>query len=172
MGGDEAAVAALAEKVDVDVANLNCPGQIVISGKREGIAAAIAGAKEAGVRMGKELPVAGAHHSRLMQSAQEKLGAELAEAEIGEPKIPVVRNFEARAVAGADDIRRTLESQVTGSVRWSESMESLLEAGHEVFVELGPGGVLAGFMNRNRRGTKVIAAGDAEGIAAAVEALG
>ena len=171
IGGDEAAVSALAEKVGVDVANLNCPGQIVISGKKEGITAAIAGAREAGLRMGKELPVAGAYHSRLMQSAQEKLGLELAGAQIGEPAIPVVCNFEAKAVSGADEIRSALESQVTGSVRWAESMENLLEAGHETFVELGPGGVLAGFMNRIRKGTKVHAAGNAEGIAAAADAL-
>ena len=171
IGGDEAAVAALAEQVDVDVANLNCPGQIVVSGKKEGIAAAIAGAKEAGLRMGKELDVAGAYHSRLMQSAQEKLGAELAGAQIGEPSVPVVCNFEADAVSGADTIRRTLESQVTGSVRWAESMEKLLADGHETFIELGPGGVLAGFMNRIRRGTKVVAAGDVASIGAAAEAL-
>ena len=172
IGGDEAAVRALAEKVDVDVANLNCPGQIVISGKKEGVASAIAGAKEAGLRMGKELDVAGAYHSRLMQGAQDRLGAELADIVIGEPSIPVICNFEARAVSAADEIRRTLESQVTGSVRWAESMEGLLQSGHETFVEFGPGGVLAGFMNRIRRGTKVIPATGVESIAAAADALG
>lgn len=167
IGGDEADVCALAEKVGVDVANLNCPGQIVISGKKEGIAAAVAGAKEAGLRMGKELDVAGAYHSSLMQPAQDKLAAELAGAAINEPQFPVICNFEAKVVSGAADIRRTLESQVTGSVRWSESMAGLLDAGHETFLELGPGGVLAGLMNRIRRGTRVIAAADVASIAAA-----
>jgi len=169
IGGSEEDVRALAEKVGVDVANLNSPGQIVLSGKKEGIAAAVAGAKEAGLRMGKELDVAGAYHSSLMQPAQNKLAAELAEAEIGEPHFPVVCNFEARAVSSPDEIRQTLEAQVTGSVRWSESMESLLDAGHENFLELGPGGVLAGLMNRIRRGTKVVAAGDLASITAVGE---
>ncbi|MFT5410708.1 MAG: [acyl-carrier-protein] S-malonyltransferase [Verrucomicrobiales bacterium] len=171
IGGDEADVRALAEKVGVDVANLNCPGQIVLSGKKEGIMAAVAGAKQAGLRMGKELDVAGAYHSSLMQPAQDKLAAELAGAEIGSPNFPVVCNFEAKPVSDPADIRRTLESQVTGSVRWTGSMENLLEAGHETFLELGPGGVLSGLMNRIRRGTKIIAAGDVESIAAAVEQL-
>ena len=108
IGGEEAAVRALAEQVGVDVANLNCPGQVVISGKKEGIVAAIAGAKEAGLRMGKELDVAGAYHSSLMQPAQDQLGAELAGIEFGEPQIPVICNFEATSVSGPGEIRRTL----------------------------------------------------------------
>jgi [acyl-carrier-protein] S-malonyltransferase len=171
IGGSEEEVRALAEKVGVDVANLNCPGQIVLSGTKEGIRAAIAGAREAGLRMGKELDVAGAYHSRLMQAAQEKLGAELAEAQIGEPVIPVICNFEARAVSGADEIRRTLESQVGGSVRWAESMQLLLDQGHDTFVELGPGRVLAGFMNRILRGTKVVAGSDVESLSSVGDSL-
>ena len=171
IGGEEADVRALAEKVGVDVANLNAPGQIVLSGKKDGITAAVAGAKEAGLRMGKELDVAGAYHSSLMQPAQDKLAEELAKSEISEPKFPVICNFEAKAVSGADEIRRTLEAQVTGSVRWSESMSGLLAAGHETFLELGPGGVLAGLMNRIQRGTKVTAAGDAASIEAAAAVL-
>ena len=171
IGGEEEDVRKLAEAVGVDVANLNCPGQTVLSGTKAGIAAAVAGAKDAGIRMGKELEVAGAYHSSLMQPAQDKLAVELAEAAIGEPKFPVICNVDARVVSGRDDIRQTLESQVTGSVRWSESMQGLLAAGHETFVELGPGGVLAGLMNRIQRGTQVLAAGDAASLEAAAEAL-
>jgi [acyl-carrier-protein] S-malonyltransferase len=155
IGGEESAVRALAAKVDVDVANLNSPGQIVLSGSKEGIAAAIAGAKEAGIRMGKELTVAGAYHSRLMQSAQDQLAAVLENTEIHRPHFPVICNFEARAVSEPGEIRRTLANQVTGSVRWSESMERLLDEGHDLFLELGPGGVLAGLMGRIRKGTDV-----------------
>ncbi|MGI9239494.1 MAG: ACP S-malonyltransferase [Verrucomicrobiales bacterium] len=171
IGGAEEDVRKLAESVGVDVANLNCPGQTVLSGTKDGITAALAGAKGAGVRMGKELDVAGAYHSSLMQPAQEKLATELAEAAIGEPAFPVISNVEATEVSGRDQIRQTLESQVTGSVCWSESMQGLLDAGHETFVELGPGGILAGLMNRIQRGTQVLAAGDVESIEAAAEEI-
>ncbi len=155
IGGEEEAVRALAAKVGVDVANLNSPGQIVLSGSKEGIAAALAGAKDAGIRMGKELTVAGAYHSRLMQDAQDKLAVVLENTEIRSPRFPVVCNFEARPVSAPDEIRRTLASQVTGSVRWSESMARLVDEGQELFLELGPGGVLAGLMGRIRKGTDV-----------------
>ena len=171
IGGSEDDVRALAEKVGVDVANLNCPGQVVLSGKKEGITAAVAGAKEAGLRMGKELDVAGAYHSSLMQPAQDKLATELADAEIGTPNFTVVCNFEAKPVSDPAEIRRTLESQVTGSVRWTGSMESLLDDGHETFLELGPGRVLAGLMNRIRKGTRVIGAADVTSIEAAAAEL-
>jgi len=166
IGGEEAAVRALAAQVDVDVANLNAPGQIVLSGSREGIAAAIAGARGAGIRLGKELVVAGAYHSRLMRSAQDKLAVELAAIEIRRPRFPVFCNVEARPVSDPGDIRRTLASQVTGSVRWSDSMKRLLDAGHDLFLELGPGGVLAGLMGRIRKGTDTRPADGPEAFAA------
>ena len=168
IGGDEDSVRALAEQVDVDVANLNAPGQIVLSGSKEGIAAAVAGAKGSGLRMGKELDVAGAYHSRLMRSAQDKLAQVLKEADFSEPAFPVISNVDARQVEGADDIRQSLERQVTGSVLWSQSMELLLEAGHETFIEFGPKPVLAGLMNRIRKGTRVISISDADSLKAAI----
>ncbi len=168
IGGEEDSVRALSKQVDVDVANLNAPGQIVLSGSKEGISAAVAGAKGAGLRMGKELDVAGAYHSRLMRSAQDKLAEVLKEVDFAEPVFPVISNVEARQVEGADDIRQSLERQVTGSVLWSQSMELLLEAGHETFIEFGPKPVLAGLMNRIRKGTKVISISDAGSLKAAV----
>jgi len=153
------------------VANLNAPGQIVLSGSKEGIAKALAGAKEKGIRMGKELSVAGAYHSRLMASAQEKPAAELAKIEPSTPSVPVVSNVSAAPVSTAEEIRSTLESQVTGSVRWAESIQHLLGAGHDFFLELGPGGVLAGLMNRIQKGTRVIPVTDAGSIETALESL-
>jgi [acyl-carrier-protein] S-malonyltransferase len=171
IGGDEAGVRALAESCGVDVANLNAPGQVVLSGSREGVAEVVARAREAGCRMGKELQVAGAYHSRLMAGAQAKLAAELTGVEIAMPRFPVVGNFLARPAGSPDEIRRTLEEQVTGSVRWAESMAYLLGAGYETFVELGPGGVLAGLMGRIRKGTPVLSAGDLPSIEATAAAL-
>ena len=170
LGGEEAAVRQLAADCDVDMANFNTPGQIVLSGSKENIVKTAALAKERGLR-GKELPVAGAYHSRLMISAQEKLRAELAGVALSVPAFPVVCNLEAQPVADAADIRRTLELQVTGSVRWAQSMEYLLAQGHGCFLELGPGGQLAGMLGRIRKGVEVHSVSDPASLEKAVAAL-
>ena len=171
IGGTEEQVRALAASTDVDVANLNSPGQIVLSGKREAIAMAIAGAKEAGIRIAKEIKVAGAYHSSLMLSAQEKLAAELAEINFETPKFPVISNLTAAPATEATEIKRTLEAQVTGSVRWSESIESMLDQGQAHFLEGGPGKVLSGLMGRIRKGTFCMPTGEADQLKAAIQAL-
>jgi len=172
IGGEEQAVLDLAQETDVDVANFNSPGQIVLSGKSGHIAEAVASAKEKGIRMAKTLNVAGAYHSRLMQPAAAKLGAVLAQAELHSPHCPVFCNIEARPVAGAEDIRTTLEQQVTGSVRWTHTMERLVDQEHcDLFLELGPGGVLSGLLSRTRKGVPCHQVFDMETAAAAVNAL-
>ncbi|MDG1356952.1 MAG: ACP S-malonyltransferase [Akkermansiaceae bacterium] len=171
IGGDEEAVAQLAADCNVDVANFNTIGQIVISGDEAGIDKAVAEAKSRGVRMGKKLNVAGAYHSRLMQSAQDKLAEVLAGASLSEPSIPVICNFEARAVSGEDDIKSMLEQQVTGSVRWTASMQKLIADGNTTFLELGPGKVLAGLMSRIDKSVSVLSVEDVDSLEAAVEAL-
>lgn len=171
IGGEESAVRELAAECDVDVANLNAPGQIVLSGSIEGIKAAVAKAKEKGIRKAVELQVAGAYHSRLMRSAQDKLAAVLGNTPITVPAVPVISNFEADAVTSDIVIRTTLERQVTGSVRWSESMQLLLKEGHDLFLELGPGGVLAGLMGRIQKGVKVLTIEDVKSLDAAVTEL-
>ncbi len=170
LGGEEDQIRSLATDADVDMANFNTPGQIVLSGSKENIARAASLAKERGLR-GKELPVAGAYHSRLMISAQHKLAAELASTPIASPAFPVICNLEARPVSSPEDIRRTLEAQVTGSVRWAQSMDFLLEAGHDLFIELGPGGQLAGMLSRIRKGTPVHSISDPASLEKAVAAL-
>jgi len=171
IGGDEAAVVELAKESDVDVANFNAPGQIVVSGAVEGVDAAVAGAKGKGIRMAKKLKVAGAYHSRLMQSAQDKLANVLTEIEVAKPEVPVFCNFKAKEVSDADEIRETLEKQVTGSVRWTKSMQALIAEGHTLFIELGPGKVLAGLMGRIDKGVEVISVEDIDSLEAAVVAL-
>jgi [acyl-carrier-protein] S-malonyltransferase len=166
IGGEESAVRELARECDVDVANLNAPGQIVLSGSIEGIKAAVAGAKAKGIVKAVELTVAGAYHSRLMRSAQDKLAAVLRDAPIVMPGVPVVSNYEADVVTSDVVIRMTLERQVSGSVRWSESMQRLIQAGHRNFLELGPGGVLAGLMRRIDKNVNVTAIEDAAGVEA------
>lgn len=171
IGGTPEAVEALAAESDVDVANFNAPGQIVVSGGEEGVDKAVAGAKPAGIKMAKKLPVAGAYHSRLMQSAQDKLAGVLHGTAVNEPSIPVASNFKGGIVGGADEIRETLEKQVTGSVRWVECIEALIEQGHTTFIELGPGRLIAGMMKRINKDATVICVEDIESLDAAVEAL-
>lgn len=171
IGGEEAAVVELAAQCEVDVANYNAPGQIVLSGEVAGIEKAVELAKSKGIKLAKKLPVAGAYHSRMMQSAQEKLAEELKNVSVKEPNIPVVCNVEAREVSSQEDILATLEAQVTGSVRWTKSMKVFLEKGETQFIELGPGGVLAGLMRRIDRSAKVLKVEDAGSLEAAVESL-
>ncbi len=171
IGGTPEAVMDLAAEADVDVANFNAPGQIVVSGSEEGVDKAVAGAKPAGIKIAKKLKVAGAYHSRLMQSAQDKLAGVLHATDIAEPSIPVASNFKGGIVGGAEEIRETLEKQVTGSVRWVECIEALIEQGHTTFIELGPGKLIAGMMKRINKEATMICIEDIESLDAAVAAL-
>lgn len=172
IGADESTVRTLASETDVDVANLNSPGQIVVSGETSKVALAVSLAKEHGIRIAKMLNVAGAYHSRLMNSAFVKLGEELQRTTLHTPRFPVVCNIDARPVREADEIRSSLQDQVTGTVRWSETLEYLVdEEKCELFIELGPGGVLAGLLNRTRKGTPCVSITDSASLEAALPAL-
>lgn len=166
IGADESTVRDLAAAADVDVANINSPGQIVISGESEKIALAVGMAKDYGIRKAVELKVAGAFHSRLMQPAYERLGEVLAATPLTEPRFPVVCNVDAQPVRTAEDIRRTLADQVTDSVRWADCITRLLDdLGCHTFLELGPGATLAGMTARIRKGTPVFSISTPEDLA-------
>ncbi len=138
----------IATQCDVDVANLNCPGQIVLSGgvkPMEGVAEA---AKALGLRRVIPLKVAGAYHSRLMAGAATGLAEFLGNAEITPPKVPVVANYTADLADTVEGIETTLENQVCGSVRWEESIRRLIAMGFRDFVECGPGSIIAGMLRR------------------------
>jgi [acyl-carrier-protein] S-malonyltransferase len=172
IGGDESAVRALAAECDVDVANLNSPGQIVVSGESSKIALAVSLAKEHGIRMAKTLNVAGAYHSRLMNSAFEKLGDELEKVDVNPPAFPVICNVDACRVSDPDQIRQSLQDQVTGTVCWTETQELLVdEEKCDLFIELGPGGVLAGLLNRTRKGTACVTISDIPSLESALSNL-
>src|ERR1700739_2039210 len=157
VAGDEADVREIARETDVDVANLNSPGQIVLSGATDNIQAAISLAKEKGVRRALPLNVGGAFHSRLMASARAQLIPILDAATIRPPGQIVVANVTAAPVKEPAEIRQTLADQVTGSVRWVETITYLLDqAGCDLLIELGPGQVLAGLVTRIRKGPEVI----------------
>ncbi len=171
IGGLENDVRQLAADEDVDVANINAPGQIVISGELAKVEAAAGVAKEYGIRRATMLNVAGAYHSRLMESAYEKLGAALLEVQMQVPQFPVISNVTGREVETLPEIRQTLQDQVTSTVRWVGCMERLVDLGCDLFIELGPGGVLAGLLKRTRKDVEVISVGDVESVRAGAARL-
>ncbi len=171
IGAAENNVRQLADAEDVDIANINSPGQIVISGELAKVEAAVGVAKEHGIRRATLLNVAGAYHSRLMDSAYQKLGPALLEVEMRVPRFPVMSNVTGAEVKTLPEIRRTLQEQVTATVRWVDCMESLLALGCDFFIELGPGGVLSGLLQRIRKGVEVMSVADGDSVRACVEAM-
>jgi [acyl-carrier-protein] S-malonyltransferase len=117
------------------------------------------------------LNVAGAYHSRLMESAYEKLGAILQHVPMQPPRFPVISNVTGEEVKTPVEIRRTLQDQVTGTVRWLDCMERLAELGCDFFVELGPGEVLAGLLRRTLKGVEVMSVSDVESVQKCAEKL-
>jgi [acyl-carrier-protein] S-malonyltransferase len=164
IGGLENDVRRLAADEDVDIANINAPGQIVISGELAKVEAAVGVAREYGIRRATLLNVAGAYHSRLMESAYERLGAALQHVTVQPPRFPVISNVTGDEVETPVEIRRTLQDQVTGTVRWADCMTRLVALGCDFFIELGPGNVLAGLLKRTNRGIDVMSVGDAESV--------
>jgi [acyl-carrier-protein] S-malonyltransferase len=171
IGGAENEVRQLAADEDVDVANINAPGQIVISGERAKVEAAVGVAREYGIRRATLLNVAGAYHSRLMESAYEQLGATLQHVPMQPPRFPVISNVTGAEVRTPIEIRRTLQDQVTGTVRWLDCIERLAKLGCDFFIELGPGGVLAGLLRRTRGDVDVASVSDADSVRKCAELL-
>src|SRR6202521_5406400 len=127
IGADESSVRSLAADTDVDVANINAPGQIVISGESAKVELAVSLAKEYGIRRATLLNVAGAYHSRLMESAYEKLGHVLIDVQMQLPRFPIISNVTGEEVQTLPEIRRTLQDQVTATVLWKNCMERMLQ---------------------------------------------
>jgi len=148
IGLDEGPTREVCEESGVVLANLNCPGQLVISGEVEKITHACELAKARGAKRALPLPVAGAYHSPLMASAQPRLEAELAKVTFHAPNVPVISNVSAHPHGSPEDVRAQLVQQVTNSVRWEESLRYLLGQGFSRFIELGPGTALSGFTRR------------------------
>jgi [acyl-carrier-protein] S-malonyltransferase len=171
IGADENVVRQLAADEEIDIANVNAPGQIVISGELAKVEAAVGVAREYGIRRATLLNVAGAYHSRLMESAYERLSAALQHVTVQPPRFPVISNVTGDEVATPIEIRRTLGDQVTGTVRWADCITRLVALGCDFFIELGPGNTLAGLLKRTNRGINVMSIGDAESVRKCVAAL-
>lgn len=169
IGADESKAAQLCELVaesDVLVpANLNCPGQVVVSGSQSACERAV---RRAGELELKAIPlkVAGAFHSPLMQSAADALGEVLATTPIAEPRIGVVSNVTAEFHGRPDLIRELLQRQVTAPVRWQRSIERLIDEGFDRFVEVGPSRVLTGLMRKINRSVEAVCVSTADDLAA------
>jgi [acyl-carrier-protein] S-malonyltransferase len=148
IGLEESLTREVCVQAGVVLANLNCPGQLVISGPEEKILLACDLARARGARRAIPLPVAGAYHSPLMAGAQPKLRAALAQVELTAPAVAVISNVTARPHGGPEAIRDLLVEQVTSPVRWEETLRHLLAEGFTRFIELGPGTALSGFMKR------------------------
>src|SRR5690348_360979 len=137
-------------------ANINSPDQIVISGDTAAVERAVKLAQERGAKRAILLQVSAPFHCSLMKPAQERLAVDLQKLEFAAPKIPVVSNVYAKPVEDAESSREALVRQVTGSVKWSESMKLLIARGVQTFVEVGPGKVLCGLMRQIDRSKKCV----------------
>ena len=164
VGAMAAVLAMAAEKIeevlkdipDVWIANYNCPGQIVISGKKEAVELACEKLKEAGAKRTVMLNVSGPFNSGMLAEAGEKLGEFLENVEISDPQIPYVANVTASYVTDKAEVKSLLARQVSSSVRWEQSVRAMLADGVDTFVEIGPGKTLAGFMRKITRDAKVV----------------
>lgn len=141
---------------DVQIANYNCPGQIVISGKKEAVELAAEKLKEAGAKRVIPLNVSGPFHSKMLTGAGEKLGKVLEGVKVSKPEIPYVANVTAEYVTDEGLVKPLLTRQVYSSVRWQQSVETMLKDGVDTFVEIGPGKTLSGFMKKINRNVAVL----------------
>lgn len=169
---DAAAIETVIADIDgVQIANYNCPGQIVISGKKEAVETACEKLKEAGAKRAIMLNVSGPFHSRMLASAGEKLGKVLEQIEVHTPVIPYVANVTAAYVTDAAEVKPLLARQVSSSVRWQQSVEAMLKDGVDTFIEIGPGKTLAGFMKKIDRTVTVLNIEKLEDVDRVAEAL-
>jgi [acyl-carrier-protein] S-malonyltransferase len=169
--GVEMAVAQAAEGGVLAVANDNAPGNVVVSGEWPALERLPAVAKELGAKRVVGLNVGGAFHSPLMAPAAEAFRSFLAAAPLRACAVPLIANATAEPTSNATELRDLLGRQLTGRVRWTESVRHLAALGVDTFVEVGPGTVLSGLIKRTVEGVRVLAAGDPAGVAAVAEAL-
>jgi len=172
LGLDEAKTREVCSDAGVELANLNCPGQIVISGPSEKLDHACELAKTKGAKRAVLLPVAGAYHSTLMAGARARLDAVLKGVTLQAARVPVISNVTAQPHGAPAEIHQRMVEQVTSSVRWEDSMRYLLAQGFTRFIELGPGKALSGFMKRIDANTQVLTVADVPTLAATAQALG
>ena len=135
-------------KATVVVANYNCPGQLVISGERDAVTSACQLAKKKGAKMSLPLPVGGAFHSPLMESAREELEEEIKKTSFDKPICPIYQNVNAKPSTDPEVIKKNLILQITGAVLWKQTIQNMIRDGYTSFKEIGPGKVLKGLVHK------------------------
>lgn len=164
MGIDEAIVTRVCQETDTQIANFNCPGQLVISGGSENLAKASDLAKARGASRVIPLVVSGAFHSALMQPAVDSMTRIIANITFQEPTIPIIANTTAQPVTTVAEIKGELSRQLCHGVQWQRSIEYMVNAGVSTFIEIGPGKALTGLIKRINKNVKTLNIGDAEAI--------
>jgi [acyl-carrier-protein] S-malonyltransferase len=156
---------------DIEMANYNSPGQIIVSGAEDAILRAMEICTDAGARRCVRLNVSGPWHSRCMEAAKEKFEPALAQHTFRDPQIPVVANVDGAYVADGNTARENLARQLCAPVRWQQSMERLIKDGYQRFVEVGPKKVLRGLMRQIDKSVEVYNVEDPESLEACVKAV-
>jgi len=164
IGLDESLLSEICQKTDTVLANINCPGQIVISGAADNIAKAIEMATAAGAKRAIELQVSGAFHSPLMKPAVDGLIKYLEETEFKDPAIPVIGNMTGEPLSTAAEVKTELRNQLTNPVQWQRTVEYIYDKGVPTFIEIGPGKVLTGLIRRINSEARTINLNDLESI--------
>lgn len=164
IGLDEAPLSELCAEAGARVANINCPGQIVISGAEDNLNQAVELAKSRGAYRAIPLQVSGAFHTRLMQPAVDGMAEIIAKLEFNNPTTPIIGNTIAQPLATAAAVKEELLYQLCNCIQWQSSVEYMIRQGVNTFIEIGPGKVLAGLIKRIDRGVKILNIGDAESV--------
>jgi [acyl-carrier-protein] S-malonyltransferase len=164
IGLDEAPLSELCAEAGAKVANINCPGQIVISGAEANLSQAVELAKERGAHRAIPLQVSGAFHTALMQPAVDGMVEIMARLDFKDPTTPIIGNTTAQPLTTAQAVKEELLNQLCNCVQWQRSVEYMIGQGVAAFIEIGPGKVLAGLIKRIDRGVKILNIGDAESV--------
>ncbi|MDO9333674.1 MAG: ACP S-malonyltransferase [Dehalococcoidales bacterium] len=164
LGLEEPALAEVCKQTDTVIANINCPGQLVISGASENVAKASEMAKAKGAARVTPLQVSGAFHSPLMQPAVAGMMAVLGKVSFRDPSVPIMANVTAQPLTKASQFRDELLNQLTSSVQWQRSVEYMLGQGVKSYIEIGPGKVLAGLVKRISRDAEMLNISDAAAV--------
>lgn len=177
LGGERKSLEELCAEISngghlVELANVNCPGQIVVSGSKEGVGQVVERVKEIGAKRAIPLEVSGPFHSSLMREAAERLSSKLDSVSFQDATVPVVANVTARPVQQSEEIKQLLVEQVYSPVLWSDSIAWLIEQGVDTFVELGPGSVLTGLIKKIDKTVALYNVKDLETLEKTIEALG
>jgi len=169
MGLDEASLAEVCRETDTRIANINCPGQLVISGARENVTQAADLAKSRGASRAIPLKVSGAFHTPLMQPAVDGMSEVVASLSFQQPQVPIIANTTAQPMVTTEEVKAELLRQLCNGIQWQRSIEYMINNGVAIFIEIGPGKVLSGLIKRIDGNVEPLNMGDTSSITALVD---